>query len=112
MKTINRTVVTIISKEPYIEWANGFDDNGPKIKPEFKHATSILIPVEYDEYNYEDFLKAHYKYLFEEELAAWMDDETVWPEERSYEKFKDWFEIVASDTVIELGEGPLIIEEL
>ena len=41
-----------------------------------------------------------------------MDDETVWPEERSYEKFKDWFEIVASDTVIELGDGPLIIEEL
>ena len=30
---------------------------------------------------------------------------------KNYEKFKEWFEIVASDTVIELGDGPLIIEE-
>ena len=93
-----------------IEWANSFDDNGPKIEPGFKHATSILIPQEYDEYSYEDFLKAHYKYLFEEELAAWITDETVWPEARSYKKFKEWFEIVASDTVIEFGDDPIIIE--
>ena len=93
-----------------IEWANSFDDNGPKIKPGFKHATSILIPQEYDEYSYEDFLKAHYKYLFEAELAAWVTDETVWPEARSYKKFKEWFEIVASDTVIEFGDDPIIIE--
>jgi hypothetical protein len=31
MKTINRMVVTIIPRQPYIDWANGFDDGGPKM---------------------------------------------------------------------------------
>ena len=35
----------------------------------------------------------------------------IWAAAR-WRTLKTWFEIVASDTVIELGEGPLIIEEL
>jgi len=57
MKTINRTVVTIIPKKPYIDWANSFDDDGPKLYADTIHATSLLIPENYDEYNYELFVK-------------------------------------------------------
>lgn len=34
MKTINRMVVTLIPRQPYIDWANGFDDGGPKMDAE------------------------------------------------------------------------------
>jgi len=61
MKTINRTVVTIIPKKPCIDWANSFDDDGPKLFADNIHATSLLIPENYDEYNYELFLKRNYK---------------------------------------------------
>ncbi len=71
MKTINRTVVTIIPKKPYIDWANSFDDDGPKLYADTIHATSLLIPENYDEYNYELFMKINYKKIFEEELSSW-----------------------------------------
>jgi len=57
MSTINRTVVSIIPKKPYIVWANSFDDDGPKLYADTIHATSLLIPGNYDEYNYELFMK-------------------------------------------------------
>jgi len=111
MKTINRTVVTIIPKKPYIDWANSIDDDGPKLYADTIIATSLLIPEKYDEYNYELFMKRNYKKIFEEELSSWMEDPDVWPKNRDYNKFKKWFEIVSSDTVFDLGEGPIVIED-
>jgi hypothetical protein len=48
MKTIYRTAITIIPKQPYIDWANSFEDAENYDTP---HATTILIPDNYDEFN-------------------------------------------------------------
>jgi len=58
MKKINRTAINIIPKQPYIDWANSFND----VKVYYKEAvTTILIPDEYDEFNCEKFIKKTYK---------------------------------------------------
>jgi hypothetical protein len=111
MKTINRTVITIIPMQPYIDWANSFDDDGPKISPDSIHATSILIPEKFDEYSYEQFLKKNYKIIFEEELAAWMIDPATWPSKIDYDMFKLWFHIIVSETVLDLGNDHIVTEE-
>ena len=54
MKTINRTVVTISPKQPYINWANSFEDDGPKLESKDIHYTALLIPDKYDEYNFSE----------------------------------------------------------
>ena len=105
MKTINRTVITIIPKPPYIDWANSFDDNGPKIETDKKLAVSILISDKYDEYNYEKFIKKNYSDIFEEELDAWMSDPDDWPKNRTYQMFDEWFEVLVSEFVIDMGDG-------
>jgi hypothetical protein len=105
MKTINRTVITIIPKQPYISWANSFDDNGPKIETDKKLAISILISDKYDEYNYEKFIKKNYSDIFEEELDAWMSDPDDWPKNRTYQMFNEWFEVLVSEFVIDMGDG-------
>ena len=105
MKTINRTVITIIPKQPYINWANSFDDNGPKIETDKKLAISILISDKYDEYNYEKFIKKNYSDIFEEELDAWMSDPNGWPKNRTYQMFNEWFEVLVSEFVIDMGDG-------
>ena len=52
MKTINRTAITIIPKQPYTDWADSFND----VKVYYKEAvTTILIPDKYDEFNCEKF---------------------------------------------------------
>lgn len=103
MKTINRTVVTITPKQPYIEWANSFDDDGPELDPSEIHSTALLIPDRYDEFSYEKFIKQNYTEIFELELEAWMADPDVWPEDRNYKTFKEWFDVRVSDTVLDLG---------
>ncbi len=47
MKTINRSVIKILPKRPYIDWANSFDDDGPPMDLQLIHATPLLIPEEY-----------------------------------------------------------------
>ena len=111
MKTINRTAITIIPKQPYIDWANSFEDDGPKLEPNNVHATTLLIPEKYDEFNYKQFMKKEYKIIFEEELAAWMDTPNLWPKNRDYKKFKKWFEIVPSDNILVFGNDPIVEEE-
>lgn len=100
MKTINRTALTIDPKQPYIDWANSFDDNGPIIDADKKLAVSILISDKYDEYNYEKILKKNYSDIFEEELDAWMSDPNDWPKNRSYKIFKEWFDVLISQLII------------
>ena len=43
----NRTSLTIIHKQPYIDWANSFEDTEKYDDP---HVTTILIPDEYYEF--------------------------------------------------------------
>lgn len=107
MKTINRTVLTIIPRQPYIDWVNSIDQDGIKIDMENKQSLAILISDKYDEYNYEQLLKRNYSDIFEEELNAWIVDPNIWPEDRSYEAFNKWFEVIVSDMVIDMGIGPV-----
>jgi uncharacterized phage-associated protein len=62
-----------------------------------------LIPDAYDEFNYDAFLKKHYKKIFEEELGAWATDPVVWPKNRTYAMFSKWFKVLPSEMVFEMG---------
>ena len=104
--------MTIIPQQPFIDWANNIDEDGPKWDETSIRATSILIPDEYDEFNYEEFLKKHFKEIFELELGSWMTAPDMWPKKRSYSMFMKWFLVVPSDIVIEMGKGPIRMEDL
>jgi hypothetical protein len=65
MKTINRTAITIIPKQPYIDWADSFND----VKVYYKEVvTTILIPDKYGEFNYEIYLKKSIKLYLKKSL--------------------------------------------
>jgi hypothetical protein len=108
MRTINRTAITIIPKQPYIEWANSFDDAETYDTP---HATTILIPDKYDEFNYENFIKKTYTQIFGEQLESWMADPDVWPKKRDYKTFKKWFDALCSDMTWDYGDGDIEHDE-
>ena len=108
MKTINRTSITITPKQPYIDWANSFEDAEKYDTP---HATTILIPDKYDEFNYENYLKKVFIIIFEEELESWMVDPNDWPKKRTYKIFKEWFEVICSDMTWDYGVGDIEHDE-
>ena len=58
MKTINRTAITIIPKQPYADWINSFEN---VLDYDDNQETTILIPDKYDEIDYEIYLKKFLK---------------------------------------------------
>ena len=111
MKTINRTVITVKGKKPFVEWANSFDDGGPLLDINELHSTAYLIPDTCDKYNYQKFAKKNFRIIFESELDSWMADPGAWPQKRTYVAFREWFDITVSDIVFDLGKGNVITEE-
>ncbi len=108
MKTINRTAIAIIPKQPYIDWANSFEDG---VGYDEIHATTILIPDKYGELDYEVYLKKIFKDVFEEQLESWMTNPDDWPQKRTYKIFKAWFKVICSDMTWDCGDGDILHDE-
>ena len=108
MKTINRTAITIIPKQPYINWANSFEDAETYDAP---HATTILIPDKYGEFDFGVYLKKIFEQIFEEELESWMTDPDGWPQKRTYKMFKEWFDVICADMTWDYGDGEVEHDE-
>jgi len=106
MNTINRTLLIIIPKTPFLDWVKNFN-----IEIDSGEYSAYLIPEEYDEYNYKDYLKKNFKDIFDSELYGILRDSDFYPEKRDYETFNKWFETHVCDTVFDLGNDPIEIEE-
>ena len=114
MRLINRAALTIIPRQPYVEWANRVDDEEPKMNlddPQDEY-TFYLIDNVANERGVTAWLRKHFAEIFEEELAAWMQDEKTWPPNRDYRMFREWFDVQVSSMVIDLGQKRLAVEEL
>lgn len=114
MSLLNRIAIIINRKQPYIDWANGFDEDGPKLTADFGSRESIyLVPVDQGEETIAALLAAWWTDIFEEELAAWMRFEDDWPPNRTREMFDAWFDATTTDTVIDLApDEPLTDDDL
>ncbi len=108
VKSINRTAITITPRQPYIDWANNFDDG---IGYDGVHATTVLIPDSYGELDFETYLKKIFKHVFEEQLESWMTDPDGWPPNRTYKMFKEWFNVLCSDMTWDYVDGNLEHDE-
>jgi hypothetical protein len=115
MSFLYRFALTITRQQPYLDWANSFDDGGPQLSEELARdrRTIYLVPESTTEPDRERLLDEFWEDIFEAELATWMDDETAWPVERTRELFDAWFESEATSAVYDLTpEEPLTQAEI
>jgi hypothetical protein len=106
MNTINRTLLILIPKKPFLDWVESFD-----IETDAGEYSAYLIPEKYDEYNYMDYLEKHWQYIFDSELYGILKDPNFYPEKRDYKTFNMWFGTHVCDTVFDLGNDLIEIEE-
>jgi hypothetical protein len=110
MSFLYRFAITITRKQPYIDWANSIDDNGPELTTELAddRRTIYLAPESDDRPNLESLLDEVWEQIFEEELAAWMLDDEDWPKPLTRDMFDAWFDSELTDSVFDLTpEEPL-----
>lgn len=99
---INRAALIVKLKKPFIDWlvftSKEFDGPEHEMRPgevptegfDSKHV--YLIPAYDDTDKYEKFVKKHYIEIFEHELSGWYTDPQMWPQDRTWKVFKEWFD--------------------
>jgi len=109
MYSINRHVIVVKPKKPYIEWINSLPNSEEPIEigELGTDCTSYLIP----DFDYEDdshkYIQEIYKSIFEIELEGWSTDERTWPQQRTYQLFQKWFTIEIHSEVIDCLESKI-----
>src|SRR5712691_5885559 len=76
---LNRSVVIVRPKQPYLDWAVGLDDSGIVPNPNDEQAV-YLIPSYGDDEEAWEILKRVHPAIFENELYGWHTDEAAWPQ--------------------------------
>ena len=110
MSFLYRFAVTVTRQQPYIDWANSFDDGGPELSKELAddRRTVYLVNETDVRSDLRAILDEHWLDIFEKELGMWMEREADWPAERTREMFDAWFGVEVTDTVVDLApEEPL-----
>jgi hypothetical protein len=107
--TINRIAVTLIPTEARLDWINSFGDREMTPAEIQQEPTVFLLPE--DRAGPDSLIRRYFKTMFEEELNGWYRDARVWPKDRSFETFKDFFTIQVSSMVFDFGSGQIIREE-
>lgn len=110
---INRAALILKLKQPAIDWINEVDSyRDAEISKEeaLEERTVYLIDDESAE-NLDEMLKNNFEMFFEHELLLWYTDESLWPEELSYEMFKEWFEVECHSVVENVVDGPILEED-
>jgi len=116
MRLINRTAVTIVGDKLYIDWTDHCDADFAKGSLRVARATpfgtAYLLPELEHEEDLIEWVEDNFQGLFEWQLAAWTEDESLWPAVRDLETFKAWFRIEVHSTVVDVADDEIEGEEL
>ena len=94
---VNRGALLLRYKEPAVRWINEADPypTGRIITIEEVNAERTVYLISDtagdDDRSLERWLKKIFAMLLESELEGWYTDPTLWPQERSYKLFRQWF---------------------
>lgn len=117
---LNRGLVTIRYKQPYIDWVKIAGEAPMEISLEQANddGESFLLPTYESEVDPVDgtedaikWVERRWRMFFDHILEAWILDKSEWPKKRSLKMFREWFDIEYKSIVWDMGTEPLIIEE-
>ena len=115
--TINRSLVILRHRQPFLDWLMSADPNPPKhltLADLEEDSDAFLIPGEPTVANQAEAVKwveKRWSVLFEHVLSDWLTDEELWPQNRTLKLFRQWFTVEYRSMVWDLSNDPLEIEE-
>ena len=109
--TINRYAVLLVPTDECVAWVNCCpnDDRPTTLEAAQREPTVYLIPE--GKADPETHIRRHYKAMFEEELNSWYTDPDLWPKNRTFKTFKEFFDVQVSTMVFDLGKGMIEKDE-
>ena len=107
---LNRGVLIVRPKQPFLAWAAQLDDSG-LVPDATGEQTVYLVPEFEDDDEAQRVLKRVFAEVFERELFGWHTDETAWPTNRTFSLFRKWFDIELHSVVEDLCEFEIVDDE-
>lgn len=105
MVEIDRSAIVVIPKQPFVDWLNFIEpDDLLTLENIQKEPAAYLIPECESEEQLQEFLEKYCITIFEEQLASWFTDDTLWPVDRGFEIFCRWFAVSFHAIVFDLTE--------
>lgn len=104
---INRAAILLRLKAPAIAWVNAYvpAEDGSEITLEDanREGTVYLVALEDTETwdMVEEWVILNYRDLFEAELEEWSTDPALWPDDRSYRVFQEWFDVECHTVILD-----------
>ena len=110
---INRTAVLLVPREPFLEWLNDTDPSEEPLTMEdlFEDNNIFMIPRFDDESRSIKWIERYWDALFEYMLSEWVTEESLWPQERTLDLFREWFDVEIHTLVWDLSDDSLQIED-
>ncbi len=103
---INRNAFIVKPLQPFLDWLNQL--GGPQLFPvEIEENTIYLIREMASNNDIEKWLKKNFETIFAKELEDWDEDENVWPKNRTYKMFCQWFSVEMHSMLYDLEQGPV-----
>ncbi len=116
MRVINRTAVTISGATPYIDWTRANDADRDKGKVTVRRAkpygAAFLLPEFELEEDVQEWVEENASWLFEFQLSNWTEDESLWPQVRDLDTFRNWFTVDIHSIVVDIADDEIEGEEL
>lgn len=114
---INRAAVILRYREPAARWVNEADPNADTADVTLgvvnNEATVYLVSDEDADGPdaLDSWIELNYQQLFESELDSWYTDPELWPQDRTLELFRAWFEIDCHTTIVDTVGGEIYEDE-
>lgn len=118
--TLNRGMVMLRYKQPFLDWANAADPNPRAFTLEelnddgeiflIPSGESLVDPIE----SAEDavmWVEKRWRMFFEHALGDWLTDESLWPQKRTLKMFREWFAVEYRSMVWDMVDEPLAVED-
>jgi hypothetical protein len=116
MRVVNRTALTIIGAQPYIDWMRETDADFAqgviRVQPAKAYGSAFLLPEFELEESLQEWVEENATWLFEFQLAAWTEDESRWPAVRDLQAFRAWFRVDVHSVVVDVADDDIEGEEL
>lgn len=103
---INRTALMVKAREPFIGWLKEIDDS-ISLDEEMLEATIYLLAIKENDKETENWIKENFNRIFIKELEEWYLDESIWPQNRTYTMFREWFDVSFYSMVYDLEDSPV-----
>ena len=108
-RTINRAALIVRPRQPYVDWANSVDDEGPRaILQELRTDPSIYLvkSIDFTE-DFDLLVDDSWEWIFREQLNGWMRDVDSWPENKTRGMFLEWFDCELSTMIWDMHKSKI-----